>query len=270
DPGSPYVRARRPRRQPVGDRPAELRSKLGKCVEPWMKLLLEPSAQALSKNRRGAGGADRNRHLAAVDDGRKCEGAKLGAIWDIDGDAERAGNGRDARVLLIVLGGGDNERPATQLINAWQFRKKRDELLLCECGKLGHDLAGCDINARGALQQQPSLDRGKPPAADYKRRLAVEAHQDGEGPHLAILQPPSALQSGGASGRLSGASSTPSPSSSGVMMIWQQSRERSSTWKAPSSISSSSADGGTSLSSQCSATHTWQVAQAQAPPHSAL
>src|SRR5262249_3931347 len=166
------------------------------------------------------------------------------------------------------------ERPATQLINAWQFRKKRDELLLCECGKLGHDLAGCDINARGALQQQPSLDRGKPPAADYKRRLAVEAHQDGEGPHLAILQPPStpppATPPGGAPARLSGPSSPSGPSSSGVMMIWQQSRERSSTWKAPSSISSSSADGGTSLSSQCSATHTWQVAQAQAPPHSAL
>src|SRR4029450_4117452 len=124
-----------------------------------------------------------------------------------------------------------------------------------------------DIDACGALQQQPRLNGGKLAAADYERRLAVEAHQDGEGPHR---YPPTTIRSGGASARLSGASSTSSPSSSGIMMIWQQSRERSPTWKAPSSISSSSAEGGTSLSTQSSPTHTWHVAQAQAPPHSAL
>src|SRR5262249_55307513 len=78
------------------------------------------------------------------------------------------------------------------------------------------------------------------------------------------------MRAGGASARLSGASSTSSPSSSGDMMIWQHSREHSSTWKAQSSISSSSSVAAGSLGSHLSSTHTWQVAQAQAPPHSAL
>jgi hypothetical protein len=61
-----------------------------------------------------------------------------------------------------------------------------------------------------------------------------------------------------------------SPSRSFDMMIWQHKRERSSTLKAPSSISSSSLLGGVSFATQSAPTQTWHVAQAQAPPHSAL
>src|SRR5665809_90514 len=85
-----------------------------------------------------------------------------------------------------------------------------------------------------------------------------------------IGYPPTTSRSAGVSARLSGASTTSSPSSSFDMMIWQHRRERSSTLKAPSSISSSSPLGGTSLATQSSPTQTWQVAQAHAPPHSAL
>ena len=68
---------------------------------------------------------------------------------------------------------------------------------------------------------------GELSTANHKRPLCVEADKDGKCAHQLVL--PTGTGSAGCSVRLSGASSISSPSSSGFMMSWQHSRERSST-----------------------------------------
>ncbi len=111
-----------------------------------MQLLLEPGAQALRQHGRGARGADRHRDLAAIDDRRQREGAKLGPVGHVDRHAERARDGRDARILLVVLGRGDDERAAAQLIDAGARRDERHQPLFDERGDLRHDAIGGDVD----------------------------------------------------------------------------------------------------------------------------
>ena len=148
-----------------------------------MQLLLEPGAQTLGKHRRGARGADCDRHLAAIDDRRQREGAKLRAIGNVDRDAERAGDSRDARILLVVFGRGDDERPPAQLIDAGKRADKRHLTRLGERGKLGNHLLRGNVDNGRALQKKPRLDGRQLTAADDERWLALEAHEDGKGAH---------------------------------------------------------------------------------------
>src|SRR5680860_1176652 len=264
----PEMAARGACRQCFGDAAAILAGELGQGIEPRVQLLLEPRAQALGQHGGCRRRADGHGDLAAIDDGRKREAAKLRTVRHVDRHAKRPGNGRDARVFFIVLGGGDDEGTAPQLIDARLWCDAHDLAGAFELRKLRNELLCRDLNNHRALQKKPRLDGRKLSAAHDERGFALEAHEDGEGAHQRA--PPTATGSAGASVKLSGASSTSSPSSSGVMMIWQESLERSSTWKAPSSISDSSSVGGTSLPTQALPTQTWQVAQAHAPPHSAL
>ena len=100
----PELPPRASRGQPLGDRSTELGGKLGQRIEPRMQLLLEPGTQALGQHRRCARGSDGNGDLAAVDNGRQREGAKLGAIRDVHRHTEGARDGRYAGIFLIVFG----------------------------------------------------------------------------------------------------------------------------------------------------------------------
>ena len=188
----PEFPPRPPRGQLLGDRPAELGGELGQRIEPGMQLLLQPGAQPLGQHGRHAGRADRHRDLAAIDDGRQRKGAKLGPVGHVHRHAKGAGDGRNAGILLIVLGRGDHQRTAAQLIDAGPRGNERHLPRFGERGKFRTQLIGGDIDRRGALQQEPGLDRGELAASGHQRRLAVEADKNGEGPHGAILPPPRA------------------------------------------------------------------------------
>jgi len=98
----------------------------------------------------------------------------------------------DAGILFVVLGRGDDEGATAQLIDAGPRREERHKSSFREGGNLGRNLIGGNVDGRRALQKEPRLDSRKLTPARHERRLAVEAHQDGEGPHLAILPPPAA------------------------------------------------------------------------------
>ena len=125
---------------------AELGRELGERVEPRMQFLFEPGTQALRENGRCARSADRDRHLAAIDDGGKREGAQLGPIGNVHRHAERARNRRDASVFLVVLGRGNDERASPQLIDAGSCRDQRRAARFDQRGKLGRDVIGGDID----------------------------------------------------------------------------------------------------------------------------
>ena len=145
-----------------------------------MKLALEPGAQALGEHGRGAFGADGDRHLAAIDDGRHDEAAQSRLVRNIDGNAERARDRRNARILIVVAGGGNDQGPAADLIDARLRCDQSDTAGALKLGKLGPELSGGDVDDLGALQQQPRLDGGKLAAARYQRRFALDADEDRE------------------------------------------------------------------------------------------
>ena len=122
-----------------------------------MQLLLEPGAQALRQHRRRARGADGDRHLAAIDDRRQREGAKLGPVGHVDRHAERARDGRDAGILLVVLGRGDDERAAAQLIDAGRGAISDTSPSSTSAASSGTTLIGGDVDetARASAAAAP-------------------------------------------------------------------------------------------------------------------
>ena len=148
----PEFPPRAPSRKLLGDGIAEISGKTRQRIEPWMQLALEPGAQALGEHGRGTLGADGDRHLAAIDDGRHDEAAQSRLVRNIDGNAERAGDRRDAGILIVVAGGGNDQRPAADLIDAGTRGDQRDTAGALKLGKLGPELVGGDIDDLGALQ----------------------------------------------------------------------------------------------------------------------
>ncbi len=113
----PELAARASCRKLLGDRLAELSGKSRKRIEPGMKLALEPGAQALGEHGRGTLGADGDRHLAAIDDRRHDEAAQRRLVGHVDGHAERPRHRCDARILIVVAGGGNDQGTAADLID---------------------------------------------------------------------------------------------------------------------------------------------------------
>ena len=179
----PEFAPRTPRRELLGDGVAEVSGKTGQSIETWMQLALEQGAQALGEHWRGAFGADGDRHLAAIDDGRHDEAAQSRLVGNIDGHAKRPGDRGNAGVFVIVAGGGNDQRPAAHLIDAGLRCDESDTAGALKLGKLRPKPIGGNVDSFGALQQEPRLDGGKLAAARHQRRLAVDADEDREGPH---------------------------------------------------------------------------------------
>src|SRR4029078_10659636 len=69
------------------------------------------------------------------------------------------------------------------LIDARLCGNESDAAGALELGKLRPKPIGGNVDSFGALQQEPRLYGGKLAAAGHQRRLAVDADEDGEGPH---------------------------------------------------------------------------------------
>ena len=179
----PEFAPRTPRRELLGDGVAEVSGKTGQSIETWMQLALEQGAQALGEHWRGAFGADSNCYLAAIDDGRHDEAAQSGLVGNIDGHAKRAGDRGNAGVFGIVAGRGNDQWPATHLIDARLRCDESDTAGALKLGKLRPKPIGGNVDSFGALQQEPRLYGGKLAAARHQRRFAVDADEDRERPH---------------------------------------------------------------------------------------
>src|SRR6516162_8558532 len=70
---------------------------------------LDQLAQPPRQDRRGSAGADRDHHLAAIDDGGKNERREVRPVDDIDGDAVAAGAGGDLSVERVARRGNDGD-----------------------------------------------------------------------------------------------------------------------------------------------------------------
>jgi hypothetical protein len=111
--------------------------------------------------------ADRDRERRAVDDGRRIEIAKLGAVDDIDGHAGLMGERGDLAVELFLAGCGEDQGGAGDIGGRGPgtppLAARRDQI---GAGFLAERLGEDDDLCIG-LAEQPDLGRRLRPAADH-------------------------------------------------------------------------------------------------------
>ena len=144
---------------------------------------LETGAQEAREHGRGTPGRDRDLHRRSVHDRWHDEGAALGVVHDVDGDVAFLGQRRHLAVLGRVIGRGDAEPGAVQILSHEGPCLVLNLPEVASFAQLPAQVGGDDRDAGSGAQETPHLAGGHRAAAHHEAAPVLQLDEDGEEGH---------------------------------------------------------------------------------------
>ena len=148
-----------------------------------MQLLLQPRPKLSRQNRRRTFRADRDRHLAAIDDGRQRKRAQLRPVRHVHRHTKRARDRRDACIFRIILGRGNHQWPTRDGVAIRRAGNQQRLAISHQRMDAWNRRIRGDFDKRRAFQQQPRLDQRQLAAANHQRRHAADLDENRKARH---------------------------------------------------------------------------------------
>ena len=145
---------------------------VGQSTEARVQFPFDERTQARCENRCGTFRADGYGDSATVHHRAEGKRGEMRPVRHVDGHVEPARDGRDARVLIIVLGCRDDQGPAMDCGMNLRRIQSIDLAAINERTESLNERRCSNGNAVGAFQQQPHLAQSQMASADVEQTTA--------------------------------------------------------------------------------------------------